>query len=471
MKKIFFSAFILFTHFGFAQNVKYDEVLNYYNTNSNFNGVALVATNGKIDYLNAVGVSNRQSGTMFNTKSKFKIASITKTFTAVMIMQLYEQGKIDLTMPFGLYYPKYAGEAKNKVTILNLLTYSSGIPNTSEKVGMESFQLPLSIDQYIEKYCSDDLENEPGTISNYSNTEYIILHKILEIITEKSYVSLLKENILDPLKMTNTNSLNSKDIVIGLTNSYTIKDSTKQVSSDEPYFIENFYGAGAMYSTVEDLLKFDYGIFNFKILNKENSNRLIAPDKKLDNVAFGVWYADGYGVFSKPFIYRTGGILGSCSNWIHSIEDKKSIILFNNTDGTNLYEMSEQLYLVSNGQSSTIPKSALSQNSNDFDFEKIKGSWVIDLRPTPTSEPYLKDFVITPTIGREFSGEFYDTPFNIGVFNTDWENIYFAFSTGDRDNTYFHSGYIKGDEMIGVSYSESRKFTSHWTGTKRKLTE
>jgi teichoic acid D-alanine hydrolase len=334
----------------YGQIKKFDEVLNYYNAEKNFNGVALVATNGKIDYLRAVGIANRQTGTTFTTKSKFKIASVTKAFTAVLILQLYEEGKIDLKATFGNYFPNYKGEAKTKVTIENLLTYSSGIPNDGEKLEMKSYQLPLKINDYIDKYCSSKLEDDQGTKSNYSNTEYIILTKIIENVTQKSFDSVLREKILKPLKMENSGMLYSKDIILGLSNSYTIDDSTKTIANDEPYFIENFYGSGSMYSTVEDLLKFDAGIFNNKLLNKSNSELLIAPNTKLNNVAFGVWYASGYGTFSKPFIYRTGGILGACSNWIHTIDDKKSIIVFNNTNGTNLYEMSEQFYLVSKGQ-------------------------------------------------------------------------------------------------------------------------
>jgi hypothetical protein len=111
-----------------------------------------------------------------------------------------------------------------------------------------------------------------------------------------------------------------------------------------------------MYSTVEDLLKFDDGIFSNKLLNKYTTELMLKPNSNLNNVAFGVWYAEGYGTFNKPFIYRTGGILGSCSNWIHTIDDNKTIIVFNNTNGTNLYEMSEQLYLMNNLQFKKIDK-------------------------------------------------------------------------------------------------------------------
>jgi hypothetical protein len=85
------------------------------------------------------------------------------------------------------------------------------------------------------------------------------------------------------------------------------------------------------------------------------------------------------------------------------------------------------------------------------------------LRPSANSEPYIKDYIIRPTEGKEFSGEFYGTEFAAGIFNTDWHNVYFAFTTKDKTNTYFHSGYIIGNKIYGVSYSEERKFTSHWT--------
>lgn len=468
MRYLFIMVTLLLSKFTFGQANQYAEIVNYYNTEKHFNGVVLVATNGQIDYLAGIGVSNRQAGTNINAKTKFKIASITKTFTAVLILQLYQQGKIDLDAHFGKYYPNYKGEAKDKVTIQQLLTYSSGIPNTVKDLAMKPYQQPLTLDEFIDNYCSENLEFTPGEKSNYSNTDYTILHKIIENVSKKSYASLLQENILNPLKMENTGLLNSKDIIAGLTSSYTIQDSTNQITSDEPYFIENYFGSAAMYSTVEDLLTFNNALFNNTLLNDSTTNLMLEPNKKLDGVAFGFWYSDGYGTFNKPFIYRTGGLLGSCSNWIHSIDDKKTIIVFNNTNGTNLYELSEQLYLVSTGQKATIPLVKKQENNtNVSNLDNIKGTWLLDLRPDPNSEPYLKEFILTPTEGKEFEGEFYGTKFTGGCLNTDWENVYFAFTTGDKDNVYYHSGYIIDDKIFGISYSEGRKFTSHWTGIKK----
>jgi teichoic acid D-alanine hydrolase len=355
MKKILLLLTFLNTSFCFAQ-AEFDKLIQFYHKEKNFNGTVLVASNGKIVYINSIGLADRKAGTKLNVNSTFKIASITKTFTAVLVLQLYEQGKIDLKAPFGKYYPAYKGNAKNLATIEHLLTYSSGIPNTAEKYAMKPYQERLNLDQFIDKYCSENVENTPGTVSNYSNTDYIILHKIIELVSGKCYSTILSENILKPLALKNTGLLNDKMKLSSLTKSYTINDSTNNINIDEPYLIENYFGAGSLYSTVEDLLKFDNAIFSYKLLKKTTTDLMLSPNNNLNGVAFGVWYAGGYGTFSKPFIYRTGGILGACSNWIHTLEDNKTIIVFNNTNGTNLYELSEQLYMISNGEESTVLK-------------------------------------------------------------------------------------------------------------------
>ena len=468
MNKILLSTLILLTHFTYGQTKQFDEVLNYYNTEKEFNGAVLVATNGQIDYLNAVGISNRQSGSTLNTKAKFKIASITKTFTAVLILQLYQQGKLDLKATIGKYLPNYTGEARDRVNIQNLLTYSSGIPNCEGSTGIEVYQKPISVDDFISKYSSGKLEFEPGKKFSYDNGDYIILGRIIEKLTGKSFAQNVKEKILEPLSMKNTNMLATKDIVSGLAPTYNIDDSTKAFYVDDPMYIENYYSAGAMYSTVEDILKFDNAIFSNQLLDKKTVDLMLTPFPELYGVAFGFWVTDNkFGNITTKAANRQGSIWGANANWIHLIDKNKTFIILSNTNATNLQDLTEQLVLVSTGQRLTIPAPKKIETSKTFDFEKVKGTWVIDLRPDPNSEAYLKDFIITPTTGKEFGGEFYGTAFKTGKFNTDWEFIYFAFTTSDKDNVYYHSGYIDGDKIFGISYSPDRKFTSHWTGKKK----
>lgn len=467
MKQIFTAILISLTGLSVAQNPGFSKLLNYYNKEKNFNGVILVATNGQIDYLNGKGISNRQSGTTINSKSKFKIASITKTFTAVLALQLMEQGKLNLNATIGKYLPEYAGEARDKTTIENLITYSSGIPNCESYIGDDIYSKPITVDSFIVKFASGKLEAEPGTKFSYDNGDYIILGKIIEKLTGKSFQENLKEKILDPLGMINTDMLQSKDIITGLVQSYLYDDSLKTYNADKPYYIENFFSAGAMYSTVEDLYKFDQGIFTYKLLKKETVNLMLSPHPKLDNVGLGFWTATKYGALNSRFAYRPGGIYGSSVNWIHVIDSNRTIIAFSNTNATNLFEMSQQLNAVATKQRTNIPDAAIADTVKTYDFDKIKGTWVIDLRPSPNSEIYLKDFVITPTKDKSFSGEFYGTPFTTGKFNTEWEYVYFAFTTSDKEYIYYHSGYIDGDRIFGISYSPDRKFISHWTGLKK----
>lgn len=469
MKYCFIILTLLYSKLTFGQTNQFTEVVNYYNAEKNFNGAVAVATNGQIDFISGIGLANRQAGTNINSKSKFKIASITKTFTAVLILKLYEQGKLDLKSTIGRYLPDYIGEGKDKVTIHNLLTYSSGIPNCEGNTGIVVYQLPISTDDFIAKYCSGKLEFEPGNQFNYNNGDYIILGRIIERLTGKSFTQYLNETILKPYGMENTNMLASKDIVSRLVPTYNIDDSTKTFFIDDPMYIENYYSAGAMYSTIEDLLKFDHAIFGNKILSKKTVDLMLSPHPELYGVAYGFWVTDNkYGTINSRTANRQGSIWGANTNWVHLIDNNKTIIVFSNTNATNLSELAEQLILVSTGQKSTITKTTTKTNSETtFDLDKIKGIWLLDLRPDPNSEPYLKDFIITPTSGKAFSGEFYGTSFTTGYFNTDWENLYFAFTTKDKKNTYYHSGYISNNKIYGISYSANREFTSHWTGTKK----
>jgi CubicO group peptidase (beta-lactamase class C family) len=459
---------VLLSNLTFGQTTQFADIVNFYNGNKNFNGVALVATNGQIDYLAGVGIANRQSGTTINSKTKFKIASITKTFTAVLILQLYEQGKLDLNATIGRYFPNYKGEAKDKVTIKNLLTYSSGIPNCEGNTGILVYQSPISTDDFIIKYCSGKLEFEPGKQFSYNNGDYIILGKIIEQLTGKSFVQNLQENILLPLSMDNTNMLATKDIVSRLALTYNIDDSTKVFYNDDPMYIENYFSAGAMYSTAEDLLKFDNALFNFKLLNKKTVELMLTPYPELYGVAFGFWVSENkFGNITTKVANRQGSIWGANANWLHLIDNNKTILIISNTNATNLSELTDQLVLVSTNQKETIPIVTTTIDTQNISIEGAKGTWLLDLRPDPNSEAYLKDFIITPTTAKNFSGEFYGTAFTTGKFNTDWDILYFAFTTSDKENVYFHSGFIEGNKISGISYSPDRKFTSHWTGIKK----
>lgn len=112
--------------------------------------------------------------------------------------------------------------------------------------------------------------------------------------------------------------------------------------------------------------------------------------------------------------------------------------------------------------------SIAAQTKKQIVADSIIGTFVIDLRPTPESEPYLKEFKFTKIEGKKFDGEFYGYPFSGGFLNTDWEKVYFAFTTADQSGTYYHSGFIEGNKITGITLNEARGFVLPWKGEQKK---
>lgn len=108
------------------------------------------------------------------------------------------------------------------------------------------------------------------------------------------------------------------------------------------------------------------------------------------------------------------------------------------------------------------------QTKKQRSTDSIVGTFIIDLRPTPSSEPYLKDFKFTKIEGKKFEGEFYGYPFTGGFLNTDWDKIYFAFTTADQSGTYYHSGFIEGNKVFGMTLNEARELMLPWKGERKK---
>ena len=459
---------VLLSAIVFGQKAQFDRIFDYYTSEKKFSGAVVVAANGKIEYLNGAGPANRENGTTLTTKSKFRIASVTKTFTATLIMQLYEQGKIDLNAPISRYFPEYKGEGGDKITIDNLLTYSSGLDNNDQRDEAVYTSL-MSPEVLIDKFFSGKLVSPPGTKFSYKNADFIILGKIIEKITGKPYATVLQENILKPLQMTDSGYLRNSDIVGSLVTPYLFNKTTGNFGSEDQFWIDNFYAAGAMYSTVEDLLKFDQAIFNARILSQKTVDLMLKAHPALYNVGYGFWISPvQFGAFKTLAADRQGDISGSKATWIHLIDQKKTVIILANSDAVNVNEMREKLVLASLAQPFDLPPFQKPQTNNSRSVNQIQGTWEIDLRPTPNSQPYLKEFVISNVTDKTFSGVFYGSPFTGGELNGSWERLYFAFTTGDKDSSYYHSGYIENGKIYGISYSPERKFITPWTGGKKQ---
>jgi CubicO group peptidase (beta-lactamase class C family) len=343
--KYFFSFLLLIGAYkSYSQtttNARLDAIVKTY-TGKGFSGAVLVADKGRITYQQYAGLANQSFGIPVTAQSKFRIASITKTFTAAIILKLMEQGKIDLTKTIGTYYPEYSGPARDSVTIHQLLTYSSGIQNIDQH-SEEMYVLQMPVDTIIKKYCSGPLVTKPGTRIDYKNAEYIILGKIIEKITGKPYEKVLQDMILQPLKMTNASYLHNGDIIPNLVSSY-LKDSSGTLHNDDPFWIENFYSSAAMYATATDLLTFDQALFTNKLLKKETMDLMTTSYPQLWGVAYSFWVNEQtFGKTKKRVMDRQGSVSGNNAAWYHSIDDNKTIIVLSNINAVDVTELREKL--------------------------------------------------------------------------------------------------------------------------------
>jgi CubicO group peptidase (beta-lactamase class C family) len=347
MRTLFFLICGLLPLLGGAQDSAYARVLERWQREHHFSGTVLISRAGRLIWTGATGLADREKNKAIRTTTPFRIAGLTNTFTAVMVLQLQEEGLLRIDDTIGKHLPGYRGPGRDRVTIYQLLTHSSGIPDCGGGTALEIDRKPLSLDTFISRFCSGPLLFEPGSRSKPSNGDYILLGKIIENASGRTYTDNLERRILRPLRMNGTGPVDDANPVFGLARPYSFRDSVRGLVADPYYVTGNYFGAGALYSTGFDLLRFDAGLFGRQLLRAPTMKQLLQGNEKLGGVALGFWYAGGKGTFEKPYVYRPGAIRGSRASWIHVLDGDMAIIVLSNTDRGDLTVLSQELYRVS----------------------------------------------------------------------------------------------------------------------------
>jgi D-alanyl-D-alanine carboxypeptidase len=334
-----------------AQNALPDTFITSYVKKNNFNGTILIENKGKITYRKSFGFSNLSFKVKNTPDTRYKIASITKAFTSVMILQLMEQGKINPDEHISKYLPSYKGVAGDKITVKELLNMTSGMHNMDDGTTMESvlkngipqYQLPHTLDEMIAEYCSDTLITEPGTQFDYNNADFILLGKIIEEVSGNSYEENLKQKILVPLKMSNSGMLSQDTIIDRLADTYFYRDDLKMLVSDLPVYWGNWFAAGSMYSTADDLAKFAEALFGGKLLKKESMSQMFTSG--LGEYGLGVWVYKNYEIKKKNYtiVKRPGSIMGAQAMLFHILETGSTIIILSNTGTVSLDDFAARI--------------------------------------------------------------------------------------------------------------------------------
>ncbi len=278
---VFISSGVIYSQSA-AKTSEINEYLTSFNALKKFNGTALVAVGGKTIFKKGFGYANMEFKAPNAPETKMQLASITKTFTAVLVMKLIDEGKLTLETKISDLLPWYKKEIGDKVTVRQLLNHSSGIKNYftangikgpmkfAERIGIT----PIQLEEFGKNYCMESLDFEPGSQWAYNNSGYYLLAMIVEKLTGKPYARALKEMVLDPAGMKNSGDLAfiQPDVIPNMASGY-MKGSNGYIRA--PYWnMSTAYGAGSLFSTAEDLFLFDRALTRDDFISKKSRDEM-----------------------------------------------------------------------------------------------------------------------------------------------------------------------------------------------------
>ncbi len=355
---------------------------------SPFSGSVLVAKKGKIIFEEAYGKADRATNTPNSIDTKFGIGSVTKQFTAMLIMQLIEENQLKLEDTISKYLPYLPADKANHITIHQLLTHTSGLShyNGLQAIGMRPKEFaktsytPKTLAELIGK---TSLVNQPGTEFAYSSLGYDLLGAILEEVSGESFANLLNEKIVKPLGLKNTgfgtNEFVAKELAKGYSyhevygwDWWTSEHGGK--TTETPFRDQSTaYAAGGMHSTVKDLFIWSEAIKSNKLLSPELTKIMLTPDKQGN--CYG-WIRNWDNIIEKNIkvrLYGHGGALAGNSAFIALYDDETTIIYLSNRSNLRAEEILHQIHLRANNLKNVYKLKGYPDRSSYTKFKEAGG--------------------------------------------------------------------------------------------------
>jgi CubicO group peptidase (beta-lactamase class C family) len=318
------------------RRARIDALMARYHDYGQFNGVALVAERGRVLYERAFGAADLEWGTPNAPDTKFEIASMTKPMTALLIMQLVEEGKVRLDGHVSEYVPYYPRETGGKITVGQLLNHTSGLqqdiafsddPNDVPPIVAKINADLLSNDELVKLIAARPLRFEPGTRYGYSSDGYAVLGAVVEHVTGKSYWQALAERVLRPAGMAETGPALLAPLVPRRASGYRQTFAgveNAQLIAPTP--------AGGLYSTARDLHRWDRALYGDALAGPRSKEILFAPRDVV--TAYGWKTAEEQWAGRRRTVLRTtGGLPGFANLLLRVPEEERVIILLSNVRG------------------------------------------------------------------------------------------------------------------------------------------
>lgn len=305
---------------------------------SALDGVVLVADQHQVLFHEAFGLADREAGIAHRPGTRYPIMSITKWLTAVLVLQLHEDGLLDLDAPVGDYLPRFRSESLRPITLHHLLTHTSGLQN-AESLGQDVggvsrvYVEELDLDKAIAEHYSGPVVHEVGSHWEYNTGDYVVLGKVIETVTGKLYAEVLSERILDPLEMRDSGVITGAEELEGLARGYHRSDEQEPLEPNPPARIQNYFAGGAIFSNAPDLLTFTRAFFSGRLVSEASIDLLLRTYPETESYGYGVWvrYPE-YNRTVPKVMQRFGKLWGINTLVSHFIEDGITVIVLSNTD-------------------------------------------------------------------------------------------------------------------------------------------
>jgi CubicO group peptidase (beta-lactamase class C family) len=348
--------FALVVAFGFAiaakaedLSPKIEEYMSACVEVNHFSGAILVSKDGKTLFNKGYGFANAEHQVPNTTTTKFRLGSITKQFTAMAILILQERGKLRVEDPVGKYIDN-APKAWEVVTIHHLLTHTGGVPSyTDDPAYRKKMMMPETVQSMIARFRDKPLDFKPGEKFHYSNSGYFLLGAIVEKVSGKSYEAFLKEAIFDPLGMKDTGYDHHATLIPGRASGYSLQKDG--LVNAEFLDMSQPYSAGSLYSTVEDLARWDRALGDGRLISKESYARMYTPLK--NNYAYGWVLTTAKG---RKEIHHGGGINGFVTEILRYPEQKVCVVVLCNVLPMNPGRVAHDLAAITFGEAYEQPR-------------------------------------------------------------------------------------------------------------------
>lgn len=332
-KSLLTLSFILLTNFLCAQSFleKVDTIIKKeFNEKDGPGGVFLISKKGKPIYEKAFGLANVELNVELQPNNVFQIGSMTKQFTAIAILLLEQEGKLNTSDYISKYIPDYPNG--NTISIHHLLTHTSGIKDFTKTKGLsEIAQKEMTPKMMVDFFKNEPANFQPGEKFEYNNSGYIVLGYIIELVSGETYEDFIKSNIFDKIGMNNSYYATDRKVIKNRAYGYHQKSygyvNKSMISFSVPY------ASGSLMSTLEDMLKWQNSLNQNLLLNKKEIAKAFAK-YKLNN---GGEIEYGYGWHLKningiPTREHGGSIFGFKSMGVYIPSEDIYVLGFSNCD-------------------------------------------------------------------------------------------------------------------------------------------